>query len=104
MENLLADGIWRAEVHHHAKFRQNRSIRCGYIAIIFKMAVVQRVTALKVEIVNATNHQLFEVWYVRSPSYVCLNSTAQTVLFQFVVDLLYKFCCTRSYTTNRQQI
>jgi len=30
---LLADGVWRAETHHHAKFHQNQSTHCGYIAI-----------------------------------------------------------------------
>ena len=37
---LLADGVWRAQAHNCTKFRQNRSFRCGDIAIfwIFKMA------------------------------------------------------------------
>jgi len=37
---LLADGVGRAQMHHSAKCRQNRSFRCGDIAIflIFKMS------------------------------------------------------------------
>jgi len=36
---LLADGVWRAQMHHCTKFRQNRSFSCGDIAIfrIFKI-------------------------------------------------------------------
>ena len=36
----LADGVWRAQTHHCAKCRQNRSFHCWDIAIlwIFKMA------------------------------------------------------------------
>jgi len=39
-EILLADGVWRAQTHNCTKFRENRSFRCGDIAIflIFKMA------------------------------------------------------------------
>jgi len=39
-EMLLADGVWRAQTHNCTKFGQNRSFRCGDIAIfwIFKMA------------------------------------------------------------------
>jgi len=40
---LLAGGVWRAEMHHRAKFRQNLPIHCGVMAIfkkIFKMAAV----------------------------------------------------------------
>jgi len=39
-EMLLADGVWRTQTHNCTKFRQNRSFRCGDIAIfwIFKMA------------------------------------------------------------------
>jgi len=39
-EMLMADGVWVAQTHNCAKFRQNRSFRCLYIAIfqIFKMA------------------------------------------------------------------
>jgi len=39
-EILLADGVWRAQMHNCTKFRQNRSLRCGDNAIflIFKMA------------------------------------------------------------------
>jgi len=38
-EFLFAVGIWRAQAHHCTKFRQNRSFRCGDIAIfrIFEM-------------------------------------------------------------------
>ena len=37
---LLVDGVWRAQTHHCTKLRQNRSFRCGDIAIfrIFKIA------------------------------------------------------------------
>jgi len=37
---LFANGIWKVQTHHCIKFCQNRSIRCGDIAIfrIFKMA------------------------------------------------------------------
>jgi len=39
----LADRVRRAEMHHHAKFRQNPSIRCAIIEIFqfFKMAAVR---------------------------------------------------------------
>jgi len=30
---LLVDGVWRVEMHHHAKFRQNPSICCEDIMI-----------------------------------------------------------------------
>jgi len=37
---LLADGVWRAQTNHCTKFRQNRLVYCGDIAIflIFWMA------------------------------------------------------------------
>jgi len=37
---LLADGVWRAQMHHCTKFRQNQSFCCVDIVIyrIFKMA------------------------------------------------------------------
>ena len=39
-ELLFADGIWRAQTHHCAKYCRNRSLLCRDIAIfrIFKMA------------------------------------------------------------------
>jgi len=39
----IGDGLQRVEMHRHAKFRQNPSIRCGDIAIFhfFKMAAVR---------------------------------------------------------------
>ena len=41
-EFLFTDSIWRAQSHHCTKLCQNRSLRCGDIAIfrIFKMAAV----------------------------------------------------------------
>jgi len=37
---LLADDVWSAQMHNFTKFRQNRSVRSGDIAIfqIFSMA------------------------------------------------------------------
>jgi len=39
-EILLADGVWSAQTHNCTKIHQNRSFRCGDIAIfqLFKMA------------------------------------------------------------------
>jgi len=48
-EMLLTDGVWRAKTHNCAKFRHNRSFRCGDIAIfrIFKMATTAILEFLK---------------------------------------------------------
>jgi len=47
-EILLADGVQSVETHHHAKFRQNWSIRCRDIAI-------------------------FQFFKIRLPSWICLG-------------------------------
>ena len=35
-EILLADGVWRAQMHHFAKHRQNQSFRCRDITFFSK--------------------------------------------------------------------
>jgi len=72
-EILLADGVWRAYMHHCTRYRQNRSFRCGDIAIfrIFKMAAIPILDFLNREILLANGvkrvemHQRAKFWLHR---------------------------------------